>query len=1191
MARSKGVIFIFFLLAVVFAGVFASSGYAQAPTGNIRGVVTDPTGAVVPKATVKVTDMRTSQVTEMQTDDSGQWQARQRLPGSYKVRVEASGFTPVELMVDVLAGQTRDADVGLKLATAGATVEVISVAGAQVDTTRATVDGVITAQQIDQLPLNARNFLELAALEPGVQVRDGGNIDPTKEKAYRTVGISGRGGTGTRVQIDGIDVTDETVGTTVANLSDDAVQEFQLSRSNLDLSTSLTSSGAVNIITRSGSNDYHGSGFYFFRNQNMGARLQFLDEQPFKRHQVGYRAGGPFIKDKLFWFSNWEGTYQAEQGVYIGDPKFPTVPFGSSNNCVNGCSSGIPLDIRMINERVDWNVRPNMRAFYRFGWDSNKVSGGTVPVSPFSNVNWTISHVGGLDWTMGKWTSSYRFGYVNFNNRIVSQSFGGFPFPTTPQGAAYNLSISGFLLGPNGLAPQETDQDNFQNKYDGSYVWGKHTFRFGGEINHIILGGYANFAGPLSLAGNYDPATGPGTINAQIIARGGNVQNPLEWPLLDFSTGPDNGFFTLGACHGFKYGCHKNTRYAWYVGDTWRAARNVTINLGVRWEYDSGYFNDESQVKRPAYLDFWGKGIATSPKPPKTNFGPQFGFAWDPMSRGKTSIRGGIYMAYEMNIFNNLLFDQNALIPAGIGPDVYGSSFVGQPNGNPIGPGTGTVPAFGALPAAIQAVCSAATLATGDWSCLTNTTLSMTQVLPVIGALNATVKSIYSTYAFSPTSGPIQFETSQGVTFGFLFGGSKFKVPYSVQSNIGVQHEIFPGHVISADFVVNHAVGLPFLGEELECRRCASTLNVAAATAKVNSVLAAAGVPTVAAYIAAFPTRTITSFGLASDSIYRGLTPDPTSTFPIIQTTNFLRARIMTHGGYSKYKALQVKATGHLKDKLWFIKNMNYIVSWSFGRSEATNGAGRAEFLNNANNKLNSLDRDNFGPTGLDRTHIISSGIILDVPFGFRFSPAWRFSTPTPISLFIPAIGITGSNSLFTTDRRGVGGAGTTPNATVLPGTRIGALGRSIKNWSELNSIIQNYNTTVAGTITPAGQALVTAGLFTQAQLISLKAVSPTIALVPTTNPWPLENIFNMDLGITRPIKLSKIKEGLVVEPWLQVFNLFNTTGYGGYGGLGGGFGSLNYNYATTADIQQLTASRGRMTDTRLMQIGVRVSF
>src|SRR2546425_12230698 len=119
-----------------------------------------------------------------------------------------------------------------------------------------------------QMPLDSRNFLSLAELEPGVQLADAGVNDPTKSVTYLTVQVQGRSGTGTRVQMDGIDVTDETVGMTVANISADAVEEFQLSQSTLDLSTSLTSTGAVSIITRSGTNQFHGSGFYYYRNQD-----------------------------------------------------------------------------------------------------------------------------------------------------------------------------------------------------------------------------------------------------------------------------------------------------------------------------------------------------------------------------------------------------------------------------------------------------------------------------------------------------------------------------------------------------------------------------------------------------------------------------------------------------------------------------------------------------------------------------------------------------------------------------------------------------------------------------------------------------------------------------------------------------------------------------------------------------------
>src|SRR5215467_4648289 len=200
---------------------------AQQPVGSIEGTVTDPSGAVIQGAAVTITEKTTARVINTKTNAEGFFEARALLPGQYSVKIQQTGFN-VELLdnVVVLVGQVANASATLKV---GTTQEVVSVSASteiQVDTTRQTVDGVIKAQQIDQLPLNGRNFLELAALEPSVNVRDGGVIDPTKTFAFRTVGIDGRGGTGTRVQIDGVDVTDETVGTTVANISDDAVSEF-----------------------------------------------------------------------------------------------------------------------------------------------------------------------------------------------------------------------------------------------------------------------------------------------------------------------------------------------------------------------------------------------------------------------------------------------------------------------------------------------------------------------------------------------------------------------------------------------------------------------------------------------------------------------------------------------------------------------------------------------------------------------------------------------------------------------------------------------------------------------------------------------------------------------------------------------------------------------------------------------------
>src|SRR5438093_722687 len=883
--------------------VFVSAAVAQAPIGSIEGTVTDQSGAVVAGAKITITELATRRILNLSTTSAGIFVARALPPGNYKVQISATGFREfANPEVTVEAGKVVVVSPQLEV---GPTTQIVEVTSSpvQVNTSTATISGNVTAQQIDQMPLDSRNFLSLAELEPGVQLMDAGVNDPTKSATYLTVQVQGRSGTGTRVQFDGIDVTDETVGMSVAHISADAVEEFQLSQSTLDLSTSLTSTGAVSIITRSGTNQFHGSGFYYYRNQDMGARLGFDPQsEPFHRHQVGYRFGGPIKSDKLFFFSNFERTYQQQQSFYTSDQNFPNVPFGSSHNCTTGCFAGVPLGIRMFDERIDWNVKPNIRSFLRFGQDWNVSTGGTIPVSPFQNKDQTNTLIAGLDATSGMFSHSFRFGSVYFHNQIVSQNFSGFEFPTTPQGTQYNISVGQYSLGPNGLAPQGTLQHNYQTKYDGSFVFGRHTLRYGLEVNRIILGGFANFAGPLSVSGVFNAAN-----QAAIAKRGDNPQDPLQYPLSDVSVGPANGFFTVEPCFGYAHGCHKNTRIAWYFGDTFRARRNLTLLLGTRWEYDTGYFNDETNVKRPAFLDYWGKGIATTPKFPKDAFGPQFGFAWDPKGDGKTSIRGGVYVAYEMNIYNNLLFDQFALIPAGIGPDTYSSSYVGQPDGTPITP---QVAGVTNLPAPCQIADPQSGPNAGDWSCLTDSSLTIGDVLPIIGQLNSAVQSAYANYHFDPTKGDPLFTTAKGVTLGYLVGGSRFKIPYSTQMNLGFQREIKPGHVLSADFVYNHGVGLPFLGEDRECRRCAKTLNVAAAQAQVNSVLNGM---TVDQWIAANPGATIGAFGLASDSIFQGLTPDPNSPYSETQTINFRRARIMTDGGFTKYKGVQIQMRGQFR--------------------------------------------------------------------------------------------------------------------------------------------------------------------------------------------------------------------------------------------------------------------------------------
>ncbi|MBI3666654.1 MAG: TonB-dependent receptor [Acidobacteria bacterium] len=1125
------------LAAMLAALLFATGLFAQTPTGAIEGTVSDPTGAAVPGVIVTITETAAGRVISLTTNAIGRYAARSLQPGTYNIKVESPNFSTRQIEgVAVSAGSVINGDVTLEV---GRTEQVVQVTAeaVQVDTSRQTVDTVITEKEIRNLPSFSRNFLDLASLAPGVVIRDGGSIDPTKSFAYRTVGVNGRSGTGTRVTIDGVDVTDETVGTTTANISQDAVAEFQLTRSSLDISTSLTSSGAISIISKSGSNDIHGNWFWDYYNQDLGARLDYNSEAaPFKRNRTGASVGGPFIKDKLFWFANWERHYQTEQSIY-NSGQFPQL----------NISQGFPVGIRYANGRADWNISPSMRMFYRFqhSWDLS--TGGSAP-SPFQNIDWTNTSTVGLDVARARMTHTFRFGYVNFNNRIESQEL-ALKFPRF-NGIPFYLGVGGFAAGPNGLAPQQTYQDNFQSSYEGSFLTGRHSLRYGLSVTRIILGGFANFAGPLSVGGTYDAST-----IAQVAARGGNVQDPLQYPFESFSTGPNAGFFTVEPAHNLPHGGHRNTRTAWYVGDSIKASRRLTLNLGVRWQYDSGFFNNNRNVKRDPILDTWIKGASQFPVTPKNLFSPSFGFAYDPMGTGKTVIRGGFYRAYEMNIFNNLLFDEFAMLPAGIGPDFYDHTYVAGPDGTPINV-DGNHP-------------------DGDYTDLVGQPIK--DVIGLITQVDQALKAAYANYQFDPNKGVSAFRQALGVTFGGTVPGNQFKIPYALQFNIGVQREIRPGTVLTVDYIRNHAVGLPFFVVDYEHRRAASTLNVANAQARVNRIL---GGQTVDQFIAAG--GTIADFGLARENIFQGLTPD------------YTRARFIT-GGFTKYQGVQASLRG-TRRSLWKMKDASYIVSYALGRGEAAGAVSRVEFLAGPLDAFKWNRKETFGPNDLDFTHSLRAGALLTVPGGFRLNSIWTFRTAGAQVLTVPNLGgaISGRNGIFGTDLNGDGGnGGGAPRADVLPGVNAGQFGRAVKSFQDLNQILQSFNQNYAGHLTPAGQALADAGIFTKDQLIALGAVIPTIPLVPAGNPNPWHNLLVTDLRFDRPIKLPK-REGMRITPSVDFFNLFNHSPAALYGGLGATFGSLNFDYANAAPGNQagdLDAQRLRLNSPRKIQIGVRFDF
>src|SRR5436190_5854462 len=246
-------------LALVVMSLAPLSLAAQEPTGGIEGTVTDPQGAVVQNAVVTIRNIGTNALRTVNGGDDGHYKAPSLPPGVYEVKVTAQGFkSQLATGVNVQVGRTTPLDVKLEIGGSAETVTVTAGGEAQIDRSDYTVSGVVGTVQINNLPLNGRNFLDLARLQPGADTVDGGSFDPTKAN-YTGVSIAGQAGRSTQITVDGASVVDNVVGTTVQNFSQEIVQEFQVGISNFDLSTGASATGSVNVVSKGGTNQYHGN--------------------------------------------------------------------------------------------------------------------------------------------------------------------------------------------------------------------------------------------------------------------------------------------------------------------------------------------------------------------------------------------------------------------------------------------------------------------------------------------------------------------------------------------------------------------------------------------------------------------------------------------------------------------------------------------------------------------------------------------------------------------------------------------------------------------------------------------------------------------------------------------------------------------------------------------------------------------
>jgi hypothetical protein len=1131
--------------------------YSQATTasGAIQGTVSDPSGAIVPGAQVLITELGTGATKTVMTSSSGFYSVASLVPGQYQISVVALGFSKVTTTVTVQIGTTTNGNLTLKIGKATEEV-VVSSEALQVNTVQSTVEGVLTETQIDNLPISGRNFLDLSQLEPGVQLQDGAGFDPTKG-GYSSVSFNGVNGRTARILLDGQDISDETVGTTTLNVSAGSIEEFQMSRSSLDISNELTSSGAVTVSTRSGTSQYHGQAFGLLRDQRAGDALAIGGtDYYFQREQFGMRMGGPFIKDKLFFFGDSERVKQDSLNPYQVPSPFSSYSGGWGSPYRDTYSAG----------RLDYNAPKGIHMFFRGAYENN-LSEGTFGdgYARYGNKDNTPIWAGGADFMTGKFTHSLRASYLKFHNQIVDES-GGLVDPVK----GIYLTIHGFRAGPNPNAPQQTYQSDKQLRYDAGVTIKSHVFGYGVSLNRILGGGLAAFFnyGP-EVSGTAAFSQGPVGLGCKEApcdpSNPAAVADPTAYLAYEVILGNGQGFSTEKPAFGMAAGGQADWRMGLYFGDTWKVLPKLTVNYGIRYSRDTGRsdsdlgpvpcsdavlaFGEYSPCTTGNLLDALTTGLGQKVHQPNANFGPKAGFAYDLKGNGKTVIRGGAGLYFENSVFNNVLFDRETRLAKGL---FFGAQELLSGQASDVMPDGTSVTSVTCPDGTSRSLLSL-------WS----------DAMSVSGPCFAALQQQYQSVTKKGGAGANGVYIANALTASALSTGTyiyapKYRTARSFQINIGVQREVWKGGILSVDYLRN--IGEHFMQSVDENHvGDAKYLNKTAANNAINGTLVACGVSDIDSAIQScpglyqpdptqpyyHPSKTVllsdfagngldsanAEFGGYPAAAY-GVDPAKGSAFAG-KNPLFGQVSIVSPMGRSVYNGLQASLRQGTRIPVRGVKGSNFEVSYTLSRFLSSAGGSEAA-SQDQNFTPGSWDNNSplkyMGPGGLDRRQQLSFGGNLTWAKDITTSLIGHYYTPLSTTLYLDSGG-NNTGEIFMSD---VTGDGTVED--IVPGLKPGAFMRSVTP-SNLAKVIANYNATSAGKITPAGNALISNGLFNASQLNSLGAVTRTIAPPVGGNigNGPLKT-FDFVLG--RPVKIAKLGEGFSLDPTVSFFNLFNFANY-----------------------------------------------
>ncbi len=725
------------ILAVMLAAV---SAYGQTFRGAINGTVTDPSGAVVAGADVKATENATATVHQATTTSDGQFSFQDMSLGVYTVTVTAAGFTPVTVeKIEVTAGSAYTVPVKLKVGSAGTSVEV-SAAALSLDTTTAAQDNILPTESVENVPMNGRDFTQFAAVQPG----------------YGGYSVGGYGSlNGTRAnqmnwQIDGVDNNDfwhnipavnqggvSGIAGTIMPL--DAIDEFA-AQTQSNAEGGRNAGGIINVVLKSGTNQLHGSVYYFNRNEAYGAESPFtpdgVHKPELRNYNLGFSIGGPIIKDKTFYFLTFE-----KQRYVISVSGLATEPSLAYQNAALGLLSadGVPespVSANLIstlwpstinsgalstqnffgtdpsigysyngNLKLDHNFSDKhhlmLRAFNGQGDQIAPLGASAALATASSNLSYYFEkapiHLQNYSAVLNsvftpKMTNQLLFGVNYFNqvfhdanNSFDTHALGLYLSPDAlihgqPIMGAPNIAISGFEQ--IGLTPPEGRNDITGMLSDTvSYNVGRHQFRFGGEMRqgHVDEFYFRHSLGSFTFDGTQGPWAGSCAATDAVCLATISLADFLAGDVSSSSISVGNAERKV-VVNGYDF----------FAQDAIQINHRLNVNWGLRWDYFGPLHNGTKDlaVFIPGKgLVIQGNGIDSIFPSDKNNFAPRFGFAYQPTNREDLVVRGGVGVFYDQINMNPFLdfrppnggADGLESNPAGPSPvSVYDANTAGQ---------------------------------------------------------------------------------------------------------------------------------------------------------------------------------------------------------------------------------------------------------------------------------------------------------------------------------------------------------------------------------------------------------------------------------------------------------------------------------------------------------------------------------